>query len=145
MWCQGLSTPTHMDNIKRWGQRRGGSAISELFLTSNRKEEASLLQALRFTASSSFFIRKKKFPLFGLGIFQLFCFFLFNVDILCIYIKTKLALFSRNWCCVFPICSIQCSLPNCRPVSVPRGRGGGEHHKILYFITHELQTVRLRQ
>jgi hypothetical protein len=91
------------------------------------------------------FYTKKKFPLFGLGIFQLFCFFIFNVDILCIYIKTKLALFSRNWCCVFPICSIQCSLPNCRPVSVPWGRGGGEHHKILYVITHELQTVRIRQ
>jgi hypothetical protein len=26
-----------------------------------------------------------------------------------------------------------------------RGPWGGEHHKILYFITHELQTVRLRQ
>jgi hypothetical protein len=74
MWCQGLSTPTHMDNIKRWGQRRGGSAISELFLTSNRRKEASLLQALRFTASSSFFYTKKNFLCSGWGFSNCFVF-----------------------------------------------------------------------
>ncbi len=72
-----------------------------------------------------FYTKKKNFLCSGWG-FSNCCFFIFNVDILCtgIYIKTKLSLFSRNWCCVFPICSIQCSLPNCRPVSVTRAVGG---------------------